>query len=132
MIIWWTYVRRVCYNEKGEVSLFMGGIDMYEVKQGKNCAIGENVEFGPNVVLGHNCIIEDNVKIGAGSYIDSNTIIRSGVNIQEKAFIGSNCIIGEYWMDFCMDRTKHDHPLYIGKNALIRSGSIIYAGSEMI
>ena len=100
-------------------------------KQGANCIIGQNVDVGENVTLGHNCIIEDNVKIGNNAYIDSNTIIRSGVTIGNDAFIGSNCIIGEYLMDFCLDRQHHEHLLIVGNNALIRSGSIIYAGSTI-
>ena len=101
------------------------------VKTGANCIVNDNVKFGQNVVLGHNVIIEDGVTIGANTYIDSNTIVRSGSNIGENSFVGSNCIIGEYWMDFCLDRKSHIHTLYIGDNALIRSGSIIYAGSNI-
>lgn len=100
-------------------------------KQNKNCVIGENVIMGENVTLGYNVIIEDNVHIGNNCFIDSNTIIRSDVTLGDNSFIGSNCIIGEYWMDFCIDKQKHFHPLIIGKDALIRSGSIIYAGSEI-
>lgn len=100
-------------------------------KQGEHCIISKNVKFGENISIGHNCIIEENVTIGANTYIDSNTIIRSGVTIGEDAFIGANCIIGEYWMDFCLDRELHEHPLIIGKKALIRSGTIIYAGSQI-
>lgn len=100
-------------------------------RQGEHCVIGDNVLFGENVVLGHNCIIEDNVYIGDNTFIDSNTTVRSFVNIGKNSFIGSNCIIGEYWMDFCIDKEVHEHPLTIGDNALIRSGSIIYAGSTI-
>ncbi len=99
------------------------------IKHGSNCIIGENVKLGTNIVIGHNCIIEDGVTIGDNTFIDSNSIIRNGVTIGKGTFIGSNCIIGEYWMDYCLDRKSHVHPLAIGKNALIRSGSIIYAGS---
>ena len=101
------------------------------VKEGEHCIIGQNVDLGENITLGHNCIIEDNVKIDDNAYIDSNTVIRSGVSIGEGAFIGSNCIIGEYLMDFCLDKQYHDHPLTIGSKALIRSGSILYAGSSI-
>lgn len=97
----------------------------------KTCIIGENVKIGENVTFGHNVIIEDDVTIGDNSYIDSNSIIRSNVTLGENSFIGANCVIGEYWMDFCIERKKHWHPLIIGKDALIRSGSIIYAGSIM-
>mgnify|MGYP003292276073 CR=1 FL=1 len=104
---------------------------MGNLKKGQNCIIGNNVEFGNNVVLGHNCIIEEGVKIGSDTFIDSNTIVRSYTTIGANSFIGSNCIIGEYWMDFCIERKKYEHPLKIGRNALIRSGSVIYAGSEI-
>lgn len=103
---------------------------MTDVKQiGQHCILGENIQLGKNVVIGHNCIIEDNVIIGDNSYIDSNSIIRSNVSIGSDSFIGSNCIIGEYWMDYCLDKKPHIHPLSIGEKALIRSGSILYAGS---
>ena len=104
---------------------------MNTFKTGRNCIIGENVKIGENVVLGHNCVIEDGVVLGNNVYIDSNTIIRRSVIIGDRGFVGANCIIGEYWMDFCLDRQNHVHSLSIGKNALIRSGSIIYAGSQI-
>ncbi len=101
------------------------------IKKGQHCIIGQNVQLGENVSFGHNCIIEDNVIIGNNSFVDSNTIIRKGVVIGTDSFIGANCIIGEYWMDFCIDRQSYEHPLFIGNKALIRSGSIIYAGSTI-
>lgn len=104
---------------------------MSGVKKGEHCVIGSSVNLGKNITIGHNCIIENDVIIENGVFIDSNTTIRSGVRIGADSFIGANCIIGEYWMDFCMERKPHDHPLIIGKSALIRSGSIIYAGSQI-
>lgn len=101
------------------------------VIKGINCVIADGAKLGDHVVLGHNCIIEDNVVIGDSTYIDSNTIIRSNTTIGKNSFIGSNCIIGEYWMDFCLERKPHEHTLNIGEEALIRSGSILYAGSEI-
>ena len=99
--------------------------NVFVASMGKNVIIEENVKFGYNV------IIEDNVIIKKNSFIDSNTIIRSNVSIGENAFIGSNCIIGEYLMDYCMDRKTHNHPLTIGDNSLIRSGTIIYGDTEI-
>lgn len=96
-----------------------------------NYEVGKNSKLGENVYIGKNVIIEDNVTIGDGTYIDSNTIIRSNTIIGKNSFIGSNCIIGEYLMDFCIDRVQHEHKLEIGSDALIRSGSIIYAGSAI-
>lgn len=100
-------------------------------KIGQNCVIGNNVSLGNNVVIKHNCILEDNVSIGDNCYIDSNTIIRSNVELGNNSFVGANCILGEYLMDFCLKRKQFIHPLKIGKNALIRSGSIIYGDSNI-
>ncbi len=96
-----------------------------------NTIIGNNVIIDDTVRFGYNVIIEDNVVIKKNSFIDSNTIIRSNVTIGENTFIGSNCIIGEYLMDYCIDRTTHMHPLTIGDNSLIRSGTIIYGDTEI-
>lgn len=101
------------------------------LKMGNNCIIGNNVRFGENVSIGHNCIIEEGVLIGDNVFIDHNTIIRKGTIIENDTFIEANCIIGEYLMDFCIDRQYHEHILKIGTKALIRSGSIIYTGSEI-
>ncbi len=98
---------------------------------GKNSIVGENVLLGKNVIIGHNCIIEDDVTIGDDTFIDNNVVIRNNTSIGANGNIGCNCIIGEYLMDFYKDHKKHYHPLHIGDNSLIRSGSIIYAGSEI-
>lgn len=101
------------------------------LKLGNHTIISEEAVIGDDVSVGHNCIIEANVIIADGVYIDSNTIIRSGTAIGKDSFIGANCILGEYQMDFCRDRKFHEHKLTIGNNALIRSGSILYTGSEI-
>lgn len=105
--------------------------DYSQKKIGEHCIIGNNVTFGKDVTIGHNCIIEDDVVLGDNVYIDSNTIIRSNVTLGEGTTVGANCIIGEYLMDFYIDRQKHSHPLCIGKNSLIRSGTIIYGDSKI-
>lgn len=101
------------------------------IRRGENCVIADSAVLGKDIVLGHNCIIEDNAFIGDNTYIDSNTIIRRNTTIGKNSFVGSNCVIGEYWMDFCLDHKPHEHALTIGEKALIRSGSILYAGSDI-
>lgn len=93
--------------------------------------ISKSADIGEGVRIGHNCIIEDNVVIGDRSYIDSNTIIRCNTTIGEDSFIGSNCIIGEYCLDYIINRLNNGNGLLIGKNAIIRSGTIVYTDSEI-
>lgn len=91
--------------------------------------VSKKAVFGDNVSIGHNTIIEDDVIIDAGCTIEENVIIRKGVHIMENSRIGANCIIGEHTGEYY--RTGSDLLLTIGKNALIRSGSILYCGSSI-
>lgn len=78
----------------------------------KNITIGSNVIIGENVRIGDDTIIYDNVSIG------NNTII------------SNNCVLGEPLNSYYSDKNyKNPHTL-IGANSLIRSHSIVYAGSE--
>ncbi|WP_022756269.1 acyltransferase [Butyrivibrio fibrisolvens] len=83
--------------------------------RGKNVTIKDGCQIGSNVVL------EDNV------YIDFNCIIRDNVTIKSGTTIGANCIIGEYTADWFSDHNSEIKPLVIGKDSIIRSGSIIYS-----
>lgn len=97
----------------------------------KNVCLGENVKIGERVVIKSGCIIGNNVTILDDTYIDYNVIIRDNVCIGTNSFIGANCIIGELLADFFEKKEAQVHLLQIGNNALIRSGSIIYGGSEI-
>lgn len=107
------------------------------IQMGQNSIISENVILGNHVILGNNCTIKDNVIIGDNVvmgdnvYIDYQTIIRNDVQLGTNCMIGANCILGEYQMDFFKDRQYHKHELIIGDSALIRSGTIIYSGSNI-
>lgn len=82
---------------------------------------GKNVIIKEGTILGEHVTIEDNV------FIDYNCIIRDYVTIKKGSFIGANSILGEYQMDFYRGEYGHvPHPLVIGENTIIRSGSIIY------
>ena len=78
----------------------------------KNISIGKNVTFGKNVKIGDNSIIYDNVRIG------------------DNSIICDNCIIGEPTLDYYYKDTYENLLTIIGANSLIRSFSIIYAGSS--
>ena len=96
----------------------------------KNVIIGENVKLGDNVTIKSGCILDDNVVIKDNVYIDYNTIIHSNVIIDENTTIGARCILGEYVADFYKDRVNKNHPLYIGRDSLIRSETIIYGDNS--
>jgi len=87
---------------------------------------GKHVVIKENVILGENIILEDDV------YIDYNCIIRDNVTIKRGTTIGPNCILGEYLMDFYEDRGNQGcHPLVIGEEAIIRSGTVIYGDTRI-
>lgn len=96
-----------------------------DVKIAKSAKIGKNVEIRDGV------IIEDNVTIGDNCYIDYRAIIKENVTIGEHSFVGAQCILGEFLYDFYDGYTNKKHPLCIGRNALIRSGSIIYGDTSI-
>lgn len=76
--------------------------------------IGENVEIGRDVTIGANSIIYDNVHIADGTVI------------------GAHCILGEPNVGVYREAASYENPkLMIGANSLVRSGTIIYAGSRL-
>ncbi len=79
---------------------------------GKNVEIGKNVVLGTNVKIGDNTILYDNVIIG------NNTIICN------------NCVIGEPKVNYYFEENYFNPPTEIGEDSLIRSHSILYAGSS--
>ena len=92
--------------------------------------VSKHAKIGQNTVIRENVIVEDNVVIGDNCYLDYGCIIRSGVVLGDNSYIGPYCILGELQMDFHNNRAEQPiHTLNIGKNALIRSHTIIYGGS---
>lgn len=87
--------------------------------------IGRKVKIAPFVVIGEGAIIEDNVVIEAGAIIYEN------VHISKNSIIGAQCILGERIAEYHQDPAYKNPPLLIGESSLIRSGTIIYAGSTM-
>ena len=76
-----------------------------------NVQIGKNVKIGTNVKIGDNSIIYDNVTIDNG------------------AIIANDCVIGEPLNDYYFNKKYENPPTSIGEYSLVRSHSIIYAGS---
>lgn len=81
---------------------------------------GKNVRISPSAKIGENCKIGD------------NTIIYDNVIIGDNTIICNDCVIGEPLNNYYLDMDNYQNPqLIIGANSLIRSHSIIYAGSEI-
>lgn len=74
--------------------------------------IGKNVRMGKNVRIGDRTTIYDNVVIGDGTTI------------------ANDCVIGEPLTDYYTDRLYKNPRTTIGPNSLIRSHTILYAGSS--
>jgi UDP-3-O-[3-hydroxymyristoyl] glucosamine N-acyltransferase len=92
--------------------------------------IAETANIGKNVILPDDVIIEDNVEIGDNTFLDYGVIIRKNTKVGKNSYIGVRCILGEYNMGFINNRIAYIQPdLLIGENAVIRSETIIYAGS---
>lgn len=75
--------------------------------------IGDDVSIGKDVTIGANSIVYDNVEIGDGTVV------------------GAHCILGEPNVGAYRDAGYENPRLTIGAGSLIRSGSIIYAGSTL-
>lgn len=79
----------------------------------------------PSVLMGSNVTLGANVSIGPGSVVHDN------VQIGADSIIGANVILGEPLAAYYSDPGSYVNPiLRIGRNAVIRSGCVIYAGCE--
>lgn len=78
-----------------------------------NALIGDGVSIGQNVIIGPRTIVYDNVSIG------------------DHCQIGADVILGEPTADIYRDPAAYSNPaLDIGPDSVVRSGSILYAGSS--
>lgn len=79
---------------------------------------GVNVRISPSAKIGNN------VKIG------DNTIIYDNVEIGDNTIISNDCVLGEPLNAYYDNHDTYKNPkLVIGSNSLIRSHTLIYAGS---
>lgn len=78
----------------------------------------KNVWISPSATIGVN------VRIGDNSTIYDNVVLKDNVTI------ANDCVIGEPLSDYYANAQYENPKTIIGRNSLIRSHSIIYAGSE--
>lgn len=81
------------------------------MKFNNNYKIGKNVKMGNNVRIGDDTVIYDNVVV------------------RDNTIIANNCVIGEPLNDYYYNEDYSNPETIIGANSLIRSHSILYAGS---
>lgn len=76
-------------------------------------------------------IIGDHVHVGRDVTIGAYAIIHDGVRIGDGTTIGPQCILGEPIAGFYNDPRYANPSLSIGENSIIRSGTIVYAGTQL-
>lgn len=81
------------------------------------------MKFNSAFKTGKNVILGKNVKIGDGTTVYDN------VTIGDNAVIANDCIIGEPQNDYYHNPGYVNPPTHIGRDSLIRSHAVIYAGS---
>lgn len=103
----------------------------------KYAEIGKDVEIGYGAIIRENAVIEEGVKIGAYTIVYSDAIVRS------DAIIGSHCVVGHpskkelIGIDRSFDSPKlkdliiRDPATVVGEKSVIRSGSVIYAHTNL-
>ncbi|MDG4944787.1 hypothetical protein NMK71_00020 [Weeksellaceae bacterium KMM 9713] len=74
-------------------------------------------------------VISPKSKIGNNVRIGDNTTIYDNVIIEDNTIISNNCVIGEPINDYYYNDLYANPETKIGKNSIIRSHSILYAGS---
>lgn len=79
----------------------------------------------PTALISENARLAEDVAIGAWVIIYENVTLEAG------SIIGPGCILGEPTADRYAGGEYTNPPLSIGPGALIRSGSILYAGSQI-
>lgn len=80
---------------------------------GRNIHIGTNVQIGTNVRIGDNTTIYDNVVMS------------------DDVTICNDCVIGEPTHSYYSDKNYVNPPTTIGAGSLIRSHTIVYAGTRL-
>lgn len=89
-------------------------------------------DVSPDSKIGYFSVIMDNVKLGRGVTIGNNVTVYPHTVIEDNVTIGDNCIVGKYPKPAKTSTVKVDSdlpPLLIGKETIIGSAAVLYAGS---
>jgi acetyltransferase-like isoleucine patch superfamily enzyme len=78
-----------------------------------------------------NVYISPKSKIGQNVRIGDNTAIYDNVEIGDNSVICNDCVLGEPLAAYYQGKSYENPPTRIGRDSLIRSHAIIYAGCEI-
>ena len=76
-------------------------------------------------------LISKDAHIGEGVTIGAFTIVNPNVVIGDRSVIGPQCLLGEVHSSFYSSTEYDSEALRIGEDSLIRSHSVLYAGSTI-
>ena len=79
----------------------------------------------PTAIISDRATIGDNVSIGA------HCIVYDNVDVGDNAIVGPHSILGEPNAAYYRDTHYQNPALTIGRNTVLRSGAIVYAGSQI-
>lgn len=93
--------------------------------------IAESATIGAETSFGAFVVIEDDVTIGSGCRIGHHVVIRRGTRIGDGVRIDDHASVGKQPMKAAasaVTNTALKPPPTIGRNAIIGSGAVVYAG----
>lgn len=99
-----------------------------------NNFIDNSAKIGKNFSIGHNSIIMEDVHIGKNVQIGHNVIIYPHTQISDNVQILDNAVIGKkpsYISTLTRKLDENLSPCEIGKDSIIGTAAIIYAGTKI-
>ncbi|MFX1464963.1 MAG: DapH/DapD/GlmU-related protein [Promethearchaeota archaeon] len=101
--------------------------------------VDKKVKFDEDVVVGPNCILIGKIKLDKKVRLCQNVVIYEKTEIGDATFVGDNVVIGhpdQAQLDLILKSNEVFHrvmgeKVQIGKNVIIRSGSIIYCSVKI-
>ncbi len=86
--------------------------------------------FTRGTIHGSSCVSPD-ASLGADVTVGPFAVIHAGVELGEGSFVGAGAVLGEPTADFYHNPSYEPQPCRIGPRAVLRSHSIVYAGSTI-
>ena len=82
-------------------------------------------EVHPTAIVSEEAVLGQRVTVGAFA------VVNAGVTLGDDAVVGTHCVLGEPPTDFYLSSSYTHTELNVGERSRIRSGSILYSGSDI-